>query len=109
MVKNPGPKTHFFDKTHKTQFQKKRRHFFGKKKPRRDTKQLANRWVGGAGPGPNRNKISRDRSKIGQDIPTKSVQKTHFFEKTHKTHFQKKKTSLFRKKKAPQGYYSASK
>ena len=42
---------------------KKRRHFSGKKKPRRDTTQLANRWVGGAGPGPNRNKIGQIWSK----------------------------------------------
>ena len=50
----------------------------------------------------------RHRSRIGveerREIGEKSCSKTHFFEKTHKTNFQKKKTSIFRKKKAPQGY-----
>ena len=30
--------------------------------------------------------------------------KSHFFEKTHTTHFQEKKTPIFREKQAPQGY-----
>ena len=49
----------------------------------------------------NRNKISQDRSKIGQDIPNKSVQQTHLFEKTHKTHFSKTKKRHFFGKKKP--------
>ena len=40
----------------------------------------------------------------GGEIGEKSCPKTHFFEKTHKTHFQKQNTSISRKKKAPQGY-----
>ena len=37
----------------------------------------------------------------GGEIGEKSCPKTHFLEKTHKTHFPKTKTSIFRKKKKP--------
>ena len=40
----------------------------------------------------------------GGEIGEKSFPETHFFEKTHKTHFPPKKTSIIRTKKAPQGY-----
>ena len=58
MVKNPAPKTHFFEKTHKTQFQKKMS-LFQKKKSLREYPSPIARWVGGAGPGPNINEIGK--------------------------------------------------
>ena len=53
------PKRYFFEKTHKTHVQQQKHIFFGKKKSRRDTPQLSLGGSGGAGPGPNRNKIGQ--------------------------------------------------
>ena len=50
LVTNPGPKTHFFEKTHKAHFQKKTLFFRGKKAPQGYPPADA-RWVR-AGPGP---------------------------------------------------------
>ena len=57
MVKNPTPNTPFFEKAHKTHFQKKQTHFLGgKKAPQGYPLEIA-RWARGAGPGPRLNKI----------------------------------------------------
>ena len=46
------PKSHFFEKTHKTQFQQQIRPFFGEKKTRREYPLAIARGTGGPAPAP---------------------------------------------------------
>ena len=61
------PQSHFFDKTNKSHFQQKKTSIFRKEKKTQGYPSAIARWVGGAGPGPNKNepiKYGQNRSNM---------------------------------------------